>query len=234
MPDTLIDPGFQGYVILGDIEQRKGNVDKAIEHFRAGLKLKPDYAPLHRQLGWALLQKGQIDEAESELKLALKGSHAGEAYGLAAVGLATIFAGRGETQEAENLYRNVLDYNPKSLEAHFGLANLLVQNESARTDEAIVHLREAVKITPLYADAHFLLGRLLCSRKDNEGIARIEEALRLQPQRVQWWVLLATIYREVGRTNDAIRAIKTAQKLVPPHDPVAKMLQARLQQLQGR
>ncbi len=234
-PEKIIDPAFQGYVILGDIEQRAGNLDEAIKFFRAGLKLKSDYAPLHRQLGWALLQKGDVGAAERELKLAFKGSHAGEAYELAAVGLATIYAGRGETQEAEKLYRNVLEINPRSAESHFGLSRLLVQGGTEKVDEAILHLREAVKINPLFAEAHFFLGQLLCSQKNEVGIARIEEAVRLQPRNVSWWVFLATIYREVGRRPDAIRAIETARSMVPPNDPSRGVLDARLQKLrEGR
>jgi Flp pilus assembly protein TadD/4-amino-4-deoxy-L-arabinose transferase-like glycosyltransferase len=232
-PDNLADPDFQGHLILGDFACRGGNLDEAIGHFKAGLEKNPDFAPLHLQLGWALLQKGEEEKAERELELSLKGENASESFGPAAVRLAAIYAGRGETERAENLYRNVLELNPRIAEAHHGLSCLLVRSGFHKIDEAIGHLREAVRINPLFVDAHVLLGRLLCRNKDEEGIAILEKQVELHPGNAQLWSVLSMSYGEMGRRSDAIRAIKQALRLVSPQDPVADTLRTRLRRLQN-
>ena len=48
----------------------EGDVDGAIEKFRAALKLAPDFAPAHFQLGMAFLRKGDNAQASAEFEKA--------------------------------------------------------------------------------------------------------------------------------------------------------------------
>ena len=47
-----------------------GDLDAAISQFRSAISSMPDYAMAHYQLGMALSQKGQKDEASSEFQKA--------------------------------------------------------------------------------------------------------------------------------------------------------------------
>ena len=47
-------------------------MDEAIRQFQEALRLKPDYAEAHNNLGIALARKGQIDEAISQFQEALR------------------------------------------------------------------------------------------------------------------------------------------------------------------
>ena len=51
---------------------RSGQLDDAIRLYLAALRLKPDYARAHFNLGVALGHKGQVDAAIAELEQALK------------------------------------------------------------------------------------------------------------------------------------------------------------------
>jgi Flp pilus assembly protein TadD len=54
----------------GANQLREGDVDDAIEKFRAALKLAPDFAPAHFQLGMAFLRKGDSAQASAEFEKA--------------------------------------------------------------------------------------------------------------------------------------------------------------------
>ena len=49
---------------------KEGNIDAAIERFEAAIKLYPDDAKVHYDLGRALLQKGQKEAAQAEYQKA--------------------------------------------------------------------------------------------------------------------------------------------------------------------
>ena len=56
---------------LGRIEERAGDYEAAIESYRAAMELDPG-GNLHRQVGRVLRKAGRLDEAESELREALR------------------------------------------------------------------------------------------------------------------------------------------------------------------
>ena len=62
-------PAFGG---IAEKFRRSGDLDKAIALCREGLKKFPDHVSARVTLGWALLDKGQYDEARAELEQALK------------------------------------------------------------------------------------------------------------------------------------------------------------------
>ncbi len=53
---------------VGEIYFKQGEVDKAIEYFMLAIKIKESWAPPHRQLGYAYLNKGKYKLAIDSLK----------------------------------------------------------------------------------------------------------------------------------------------------------------------
>ena len=51
--------------------QQKGNTSEAISHYKMAIKLNPDYAAAHNNLGVALMNKGNTSEAISHYKRAV-------------------------------------------------------------------------------------------------------------------------------------------------------------------
>ncbi len=69
----------------------------------------------------------------------------------------TLPSHRSDAPKVEAGYRKALAANPRSPQAHSGLAQHLLQ--ASRTQEALVHAREAVRLEPRWVDGHTALAR---------------------------------------------------------------------------
>lgn len=68
----------------------------------------------------------------------------------------------------------------KEAEKHYNLAQEFI--EKGLMDEAIKELREAIKIYPEYAEAHYLLGFQLMNTNQDEAATELYEGIRLNPE----------------------------------------------------
>jgi len=119
---------------VGQRRQSLGNTDGAIAEYREALRLNPDYALAHYNLGLALRYKGDLDGAIAEFRNAtrLQPDYAPAHYGL---GLALRYKGDldGAIAEFRTAIRLQRDYAP----AHHGLGGALEMkgDHSAALDE---------------------------------------------------------------------------------------------------
>ena len=66
------DPASIAFAQLAEEYRRAGQPQESIEACRAGLSLHPGYLSARVTLGRALLEVGELDEAQHELELVLK------------------------------------------------------------------------------------------------------------------------------------------------------------------
>lgn len=100
------DPASIVFAQLAEECRRAGANDEAVAICRAGLKYRPDYFSARVTLGRALIELGQLNDAETELNIVLKAAPDNLAASRA---LAEIFQRRGQLPQALALYRKVLD-----------------------------------------------------------------------------------------------------------------------------
>ncbi|MES1213577.1 MAG: tetratricopeptide repeat protein [Singulisphaera sp.] len=127
-------------------------------------------------------------------------------------------------QNLERLYRDTIAKNPRGPTAY---ANLAVYLESVgRYDEALTIAREAVRLDPNEATAHNTLGicliRLAASSENpaqqtSEGLAELNEALRLFPRYADAHVNLATALLATGQREQARQQLLDALQDDPLH-----------------
>lgn len=99
------DPSSIAFAQLAEECRRAGQFQEAVDVCRAGLELHPAYLSARVTLGRSLAELNQIDAAQAELELVLKGAP----DNLAAVrGLAEILHRRGLIAEALAQYRTAL------------------------------------------------------------------------------------------------------------------------------
>jgi tetratricopeptide (TPR) repeat protein len=209
---------------LATVLDRSGKVGEAIEHYRAAVRLKPDYVKAHNNLGAALAVVGKTSEAIKHYQEALR-LEPDNAEARSNLGLALAAAGRSD--EAIEYYRQLLRRNPEDAAAHNNLA--LVLAGLGRTEEAIEHYQEALRLKPEYAEAHNNLGNALDSLgKIDEAIEHYQQALRLKPDYAEAHNNLATVLAGLGKTGEAIEHYQQALRLKPgyaeAHNNLARAL----------
>src|SRR4249919_57563 len=99
------DPASIAFAQLAEEYRRAGQPQESIETCRVGLARHPGYLSARVTLGRALLEIGQLDDAQRELELVLKSA----SENLAAIrGLAEVHHARGSLTEALTYYKAAL------------------------------------------------------------------------------------------------------------------------------
>jgi predicted TPR repeat methyltransferase len=120
----------------------------------------------------------------------------------------------GQYDEAEALYRRILDAAPDYADAlHF--LGLLMRQRKCR-GEALDLMRRAVAAAPDYASAHNNLGNLLCEEgKHEEAAGHLLRALELQPDDPRALNNLGNVARAAAQPEDAVRCFERAIEVAP-------------------
>jgi len=166
---------------LGNALMKKGQLDKAVVHFRKALEIYPDYTEANNNLGYVLMKKGQLDDAIVYFRktLAINAEHTNANYNLA-FALGYTLAKKGNMADAITSYRAAMRIQPNDPIVHNNLAAGLM--EIGKTDEAIQQFREALRLDGNYQEAHVNLASLLLQfGQRDEAVAHLREALRLKP-----------------------------------------------------
>ena len=152
---------------------REGKRDEAIAEYQAVLKLKPNYAEAHHDLGVALLEEGKFDEAMAQLREALRIK---PDYAEAHYDLGNLLHKRGNVEEAVQAYREALRLKPDYPQAHYNMANDL--SKLNRFDEAVAVIDRALEqgvtycdTSPAYASSVDYYGAALGERRKNIFLA---------------------------------------------------------------
>jgi predicted O-linked N-acetylglucosamine transferase (SPINDLY family) len=120
----------------------------------------------------------------------------------------------GNWQEAERLYRLVLQVAPQQLEALHRLG--LLTSELGRHAEAASYLEQAVRLRPDVAHFHANLGLVYQRAGDLErAAAEQEDAIRLLPTFAGAHFNLGVVRREQGRLDEALASYREAARLEP-------------------
>jgi tetratricopeptide (TPR) repeat protein len=166
---------------LAGVLLQEGRVPEAIQLCAEALRLKPDCAEAHYNLGIALIQLGKVQEAIAHYEQAVRIM---PDFGGAHYNLGNALAEQGKLQEAIAHYEQVLRIKPDYANAHINLGVALLQ--LGRSQEAIGHFEQAVRLKPDYAEAHYNLGIALeQAGRVREAIGHYEQALRIKPSFTQ-------------------------------------------------
>jgi tetratricopeptide (TPR) repeat protein len=165
----------------------------------------------HKNLGDALLEKGQIAEAINQYQKAvrLKPDFAKAHYNLG-----TALGMNGQFAEAISQFQEAIRLKPDFVEAHYNLGIAL--NKKGQTAEAISQFQEVVHLVPADAEAHNNLGTALDEKgRTDEAISQFQEAIRLKPDYPEAYYNLGTVLGMKGRTDEAISQFQEAIRLKP-------------------
>jgi len=133
------------YFLGGNCYGAMGHFDQAILCYQEAIKLKPNYAEAHNNLGFYFKEINKIDKALLSYREAIKlKPNYAEAHNNLGVSLYEI----GRLNEALLSYREAIKLKPNYAEAHNNSGNVL--KDLGQFDEAISSYKLAVELKPDY------------------------------------------------------------------------------------
>jgi protein O-mannosyl-transferase len=212
---------------LGYLSVDRGELDKAMSHYEAALKIRSGKLDPHynlattfveMNLGDVLARKGQPDEAMVHFEQAIKLQ---PDYAEAYYNRGNVLYAKGKIDEAIADFEKTLQIQPNDADAHTGLGNALLRKGALK--EAIAHYNQAITLAPEDPHSRNNLAWVLATSSD-ASIRDAAKAVELAQQAVSlsggrellFFRTLAAAYAETGRFSDAIAVIQQAV-------PIARM-----------
>ena len=196
-------------------------MDDAIAHFQEAVKIEPDEAKFHNNLGNALVQKGRMDEAITHFQEALKiDPNEAEMH----YNLGNALLKEGSVDDAIIQYQKALEIKPDYVDVRVNLGNALLKKGSV--DDAIAHFRKALQIKPDNTKAQNNLGNAFLQKgKTEEAITHFQEALKIEPaqpgtQNNLAWLLATCPDPALRNGNEAVELARQANALTGGKTPV--------------
>jgi tetratricopeptide (TPR) repeat protein len=216
--------------------EQQGQLAQALEEFQKAVDLDPINASAYFYYAVALEQAGRLTESIETYKkvLEIRPDDLATEKGLAAV---LIEAGRND--EAVAVLHSALTLDPQLAEAHHMLGAVLAT--SGQLDEGVGQLQEAVVIQPENSQFQYDLGRVLAARHSfADAIPHFQKAAELSArdpkQQLDSLEMLAGVYSEVGRFQEAVRTAQQALDLATQagDSSLAGTLRARIDYYQSQ
>jgi protein O-mannosyl-transferase len=180
-----------------------------------------DNAVAQNNLGNALLQKSQADEAIAHLQKALQiRPNFAEAH----YTLGNALRQKGKVDEAIVQFQEALKIKPDYAEAHNNLGTALRQK--GRVDEAISHYQKALKIMPDNESIHVNLANALLQKgRVDLAIAQFQSALQIDPADMEIqnnlaWLLATCAQASLRNGDKAVQLARRANELAGGTNPV--------------
>ena len=201
--------------------------------FRHALDVTQNNHIAHNNLGDALLEKGQADDAIRQFQevIRLKPNDA-DAYN----NLGNALGEQGRIDEAISDYHEALRLKPDNASAHYSLGAAL--EAKGQTDGAISQYQEALRLNPDDVAAHNNLGNAYLNKgQTDEAISQYQEAIRIKPDYANARNNLGVALASHGRNDEAISQYQEALRLKPDYtearDNLAVALETKNSPLKG-
>jgi tetratricopeptide (TPR) repeat protein len=147
---------------LGEAWAAQGKLAQAAAHYRAALRLQPDFAQALYNLGAALGAQGKLAQAAAQYRAALRLK---PDFPEAQNNLGEVLATQGKLAQAEAQYRAALRLRPDLAVTRNNLGVALANQ--GKIDAAITQFQKAIQLKPDYADAYFNLGLAFLNKGDD-------------------------------------------------------------------
>jgi tetratricopeptide (TPR) repeat protein len=197
--------------MLGLLLGRKGADSAEVRaEFGEAIRLRPDYAAAHNNIGLVFAQGDEDEKAIAEFREAIRinpnftDAHAN----LGATLMATdVEQAIGELEKAASL-------SPTSVKAQFNLAEAYGNSPSHGATKQIEMLRKVVSLAPAFARGHLALGKaLLQTGAGSEAVTELQEATRLDPQSGESHYQLGLALARSGKQQEGAVEVQKGREL---------------------
>jgi len=185
------------------------------------LEIKPNYAPAHMDMGIALYNLGQFDNAVRSYRRAIMIK---SDYAEAHCNLGNALYALGQLDNAAASYRLALKFNPGFAAAHYNLGHLM--NSLGQLDNAVASYRRALAIKPDYCEAHINLGNALRDLgKLDDAVKSYHHALEIKPDFALAHSNLGTAFYGLEQFDNAGVCFRRALEINPNYaEPRSNLL----------
>lgn len=209
----VTENNYFSHTVLGETLSLQGELDKAIDHYREALRIKPDFLEAHLSLAAAFEKEGKDQEAMVRYIEVLRIEPNSP---VAHHSLGVLLFRQGKIQEAMDHFNEALRIKPDYPDAHNTLGAAL--RRQGRDQEAIHHFNEALRIEPNYPEVHNnLAGVLEDLGKNQEAMDHYVEALRIKPDNAMVHHNLGILLFRQGKTREAITHFNEALRNKPDY-----------------
>lgn len=194
----------------------------------------PGNASNYSHLGLALLENGKPGEAVTACRQALK---VDSRYGLALICLRMGLVAQKKYGEAEAIWRQMIQQNPKDVDAYADLGEIL--REQGQLSQSVAICEQALKIAPSNdASLLCLTNGLIRQHKISEAISVVDSIIQAHPNKsrafdTQRYVMLGNQLQNLGHFDEAIAIYRKATRFDPGNPQPQQELEALLRKKSG-
>jgi tetratricopeptide (TPR) repeat protein len=215
-----IDPTLgAAWLNLGAIAEREGDLSRALQAYRAGLRDAPDDPDLVVGLIGALRKMGRSEQAITEAKEALaRNANNINVYN----NLGLVYIEQGNLELAQFVYQKALNDIPGAEQnalIHANLGQVFLLKDKAAN--AKLELEKALELDPTLVTAQMYLAQLHMENRDwTATVSVLEQARQQEPSNPAIHINLGIGYRGLKRFDDAQQSYQKALELDPTNpDP---------------
>ncbi|MBC2605427.1 tetratricopeptide repeat protein [Pelagicoccus albus] len=203
---------------IGSLYLQSGEREQAMDMYRKAIDKFPSFFRAYQNLGFALVQDGQFEEAKPMLIEAIEvGGGNGTLFGL----LGYCFLNTGDSSLSLDAYRQALLFQPESNDWLLGKLNSLL--DLGMNDEAVGMLSDLIEKNP--SEANFWMmqaNAYMGSQKFDKALANLELVSRMGKASPASLALLGDILLNEGLADLAVERYSDA--VSKGGLPVAKMI----------
>lgn len=197
--------------LLALIAYQSRRVQEALSLMDRAIRLNPEAAVYHSNLGSMLQGLGRTAEAVQRFGEALRLK---PDYVEPHLYLGNLALQQGRWEDAIHSYRRAIELNPDYAQAHNNLGNVRLKQD--RLEEAQACFLEALRLQPDLAEAHLNLGNVYARQgRSNQAEACFRQAAHLKPDYAEAHNNLGNALREQGRLQEASSCLRRALDLKP-------------------
>ena len=204
--ELLKELPYEDFFYRGNDCLNKGELESAISHYENALKIRPELAEAHCNLGIVYKNLGDTKNAivcyENALKINPDYLNAHMKFGL-------FLMESGNLVKAENCFKKVIQINPSNSAARINLGNIHLAK--LELDTAYDYYKGAFELNPEETDALYNLGIIESKRNDfGSSIDWYSKVLEIQPEHYKALNNLGTMYLKISDLPAAEKCFRSA------------------------
>lgn len=194
---------------------------RAAAEFVAAQRLNADRPEARTTLGNFAARRGNVGEAETEYRAALR---LDPLFSAAAINLADLYRSRGRDRDGEQVLREAIARSDRDASLHHALGLTLVRLK--QSDAALDELRRSAELDPERARyAYVYAVGLQSAGRRGDAIAVLKVNLQRHPNDRDSLAAMVNFSRETGDTRGALEYAERLAKLAPNDASLARLIE---------